>query len=161
MKEASMKHGILLLSLGLSACAGWMQRESSVEVSEVARSYQCNSQGPETRVSLMPDGAAVAAWQQQRGVEFDTARLPQGPFALVEMGERNSGGYGLAVSRLAGRRGDTLILRGTFVAPGADEVSTQAITTPCVLVSLPREGYATVEIVDQDGRLRGRAAAAP
>lgn len=157
-----MKYGILLLSLGLSACAGGLlQRESSAEVSEVARSSQCNSQGPETRISLLRDAAAVTAWQEQRGVNFNGARLPQGPFALVEMGERNSGGYGLAISRLAGRRSGDLILRGTFVAPGAGDMSTQAITSPCVLVSLPREGYDTVEIVDQDGRLRGSVAAAP
>ena len=157
-----MKYGILLLSLGLSACVGgWMKRESSVEVSEVARSYQCNSEGQETRISLLPDAAAVAGWQQQRGVDLGGERLPQGRFALVEMGERNSGGYGVAISRLAGRRGNTLILRGTFVAPGPNDMSTQAITSPCVLVSLPREGYETIEIVDQDGRLRGRVAAAP
>ncbi|WP_162932316.1 protease complex subunit PrcB family protein [Solimonas sp. K1W22B-7] len=157
-----MKYGILLLSLGLSACAGnWLSRESAVEISEVARSYQCNSGSPETRISLMADGATVAAWQQQRGVDFGEARLPQGPFALVEMGERNSGGYGLAISRLAGRRGDSLILRGTFVAPALGDITTEAITSPCVLISLPRDKYGSVEIIDQDGRLRGRVAAAP
>ena len=156
-----MKQWILLLSLGLSACASdWLSRESTVEVSEVARSQQCNSEGQETRLSLLPDPGAVAAWQQQRGVDLG-ARLPQGPFVLVEMGERNSGGYGIAISRLAGRRGDTLTLRGTFIAPAADDIATQAITSPCVLVSLPREGYGAVEIVDQDGRLRGRASLVP
>lgn len=156
-----MKQGIvLLLSLGLTACAtDWFKRESSVEVSEVGRSWQCNTPGPEARVSLLADGVAVAAWQQERGVDLGT--LPQGPFALVEMGERNSGGYGLAISRLAGRRGGTLILRGSFIAPGADDVVSQAISSPCVLVSLPREGYSAVEVVDQDGRVRGRASLGP
>lgn len=155
-----MKPWIVLVSLGLSACAGmpdWFSRENSVEVSEVARSYYCNSQGPDVRVTLMADVAAVEAWQQSHGTSLGDARLPQGPFALVEMGERNSGGYGLAISRLAGRRGDTLILRGTFIAPAADAITTQAISSPCVLVSLPREGYAAVEVIDQDGRVRGRS----
>ena len=159
-----MKQWILLLSLGLSACAGtsgWLSRESSAETSEVARSQQCNSEGPEARLTLLPDPGAVAAWQQQHGVDFGDARLPQGPFALVEMGERNTGGYGIAISRLAGRRGDTLTLRGTFIAPAADAMTTQAITSPCVLVSLPRDGYSTVEVIDQDGRRRGRVSLAP
>jgi len=159
-KEAGMKHWIALAGLALSACAGssdWFSRENAVDVSEVARSYQCNSEGPDSRLTLMPDLAAVEAWQQARGVSFGGVALPQGPFALIEMGERSSGGYGLAISRTAGRRGDTLILSGTFVAPAPDDITTQAITSPCVLVSLPRQGYAWVEVIDQDGRLRGRS----
>lgn len=155
-----MKHGITLAALALSACAGssdWFSRENAVDVSEVARSYHCNGEGPDVRLTLLPDLAAVEAWQQARGVSFGGVALPQGPFALVEMGERSSGGHGLAISRTAGRRGDTLILSATFVAPAAEDITTQAITTPCVLVSLPKQGYASVEVIDQDGRVRGRS----
>ncbi|HSW14884.1 MAG TPA: protease complex subunit PrcB family protein [Solimonas sp.] len=154
-----MNRWIAPAALLLAGCSGMptlFSKEYAIEVSEAARSGQCNTAGPESRVSLLADTAAVEAWQQEHGVSFGVA-LPQGPFALVEMGERNTGGYGLAISRLAGRRGDTLVLNGTFIAPAAEDMTTQAITSPCVLVSLPKQGYSQVEIIDQDGRVRGRS----
>jgi len=152
-----MRASIILagaLCAGCSLMPDWFNREPPVEVSEVARSSQCATPGADAQVTRLADAAAVQAWQQARGIEL--APLPRGPFALVEMGERPTGGYGFAISRIAGRRGDALVLHATFVAPRADDMTTQALTQPCVLVSIP-DGYSEILLLDQDGRQRARS----
>lgn len=130
----------------------WFSRENAVEVSEVRRSLHCNSESADAGVSLFADLDATRAWETARGLTLIGSQpLPPGPYAVIEMGQRNTGGYGLAVSRLAGRRGDVLILKATFIAPGPDRMVTQMLTSPCVLVSLPQAYYSAVEVIDQSG----------
>ena len=151
-----------VVALAVAGCASsggmsdWFSRENAVEVSELARSAQCNTASESAAIQRFADAASLMAWQQQRGVALVTGSLPQGPFALVEMGQRATGGYGLAISRLAGRRGDTLILKATFIAPPADAMSTEALTSPCVLVSLPADAGGSLELLDQAGNVRAR-----
>lgn len=158
-----MKKWFVLAGLAVAGCSSIsslpdrLSRENAEEVSELARSAQCNSASEAAAITRLPDLAAVLAWQQQRGVTLVSGELPQGPFALVEMGQRATGGYGLAISRLAGRRGGTLILRATFIAPPADAMVSQALTSPCVLVGLPPEAGTTLELLDQDGNVRARS----
>ncbi|HUP91125.1 MAG TPA: protease complex subunit PrcB family protein [Solimonas sp.] len=161
MKPDMKKLPILLVLLVLSGCAhmpdvtDWFSRENAVSVSEVRRAIICGTSGPEAQVTLFPDAAAVQAWELGRGLQMSAGTpLPATPFVLVEMGERSSAGYGLAVSRTAGRRGEDLILRATFLSPAPGRMTAQMITSPCVLVSIPQANYRAVEVIDQGGTLR-------
>lgn len=157
MKKTTLVLAALLSGCGTMADVGnWFDRERAVDVAEVRRAVVCGTSGADARVSLFPDAGAVRAWETSRGVQLGggTEALPDTPFALVEMGERNTAGYGLAVSRTAGKRGDAIILRATFLAPTAGRMLAQMVTSPCVLVSLPKTHYSAVELVDQDGRQR-------
>lgn len=136
-----------------------MSRGQSVEVLEVSRALDCGSEQPDTRIHRFASGEAYRSWAAARGLVLpQTADLPPARYALIELGQRPSGGYGLAVSRQADRRGVTLRLRATFIEPGPDAMVTQALTAPCALVRLPvgeeMQEEARIELYDQAGTLR-------
>jgi hypothetical protein len=135
---------------------------TQLEVREVGRSLYCNTEAADTAAYLFADAAAVQAWQASRGLNLVAAgALADAPHALVEMGQRPTGGYGLAVSRAAVLRGELLILSATFISPGPDRMVSQALTSPCVLVRLPPGRYSTVEVQDQAGAARATGKAMP
>lgn len=159
----------LSLTLLLAACSlsmptfkgidGLMFRGQGTEVLEVSRALDCGSEQPETRIHRFASAEAYRSWAAARGLVLpQTDDLTPARYALIELGQRPSGGYGLAVSRQADRRGDILRLRATFIEPGPDAMVTQALTAPCALVRLPvgeeaRE-EARIELYDQAGNLR-------
>jgi hypothetical protein len=154
----SMKSWLVgsLAALLLSGCASdlaWSLRfasEKPVDVRELARSQECGTQQEQSAVSMFVDTAEVRHWQESRGITLlDTDAMPAGPYALVEMGRHDTAGYGLAVSRKASIRKDLLVLKGTFVAPAADAVTAQVVTSPCVLMSLPPGFYRGVIVLNQ------------
>jgi hypothetical protein len=138
--------------------AKWFSRENAIAVEEVRRAQVCNTPTENAAVTLFPDLASAHAWEASRGVALiGDAPLPDGPYALVEMGTRNTGGYGVAVSRTAGRDGDRLILKATFIAPAAGRMVAEMISSPCALVSLPQAHYSEIWLIDQDGKRRARS----
>ena len=80
--------------------------------------------------------------------------LPAGQYLLVEMGRRGFAGYGMAVSRVARRKGDTLILRATFIEPRAGAEPSGEAVSPCSLIRLPDMAIDRVELVDEQGDRR-------
>ncbi len=129
-------------------------------VTEVARSLRCNAPDNISRVTLLADRVAVAQWQEQRGIQLQgNEAIAEAPHALVDVGQRSSGGYGLAITRKAVLHEDGhLYLRATFVEPAEGAVVTQEITSPCVLVKLPKGNIPFVRVYDQTDRLRADSA---
>lgn len=148
------------LSCALLAACGFRPEKifssyTAIEVREVGRSLQCNSPDERTRAHLLPDAQAVLQWQESRSLALaGPEMLAQGPYALVEMGLRPTGGYGLAISRAAVLRGDLVILNATFVSPAPGSLRTQALTSPCVLVALPAGRYRSIEVQEPTGVVR-------
>jgi hypothetical protein len=74
---------------------------------------------------------------------------------LLSMGQLATGGYGL---RLAEESLPVVSGAGTlrvdWIEPPPDAFVTQALTSPCLLVALPREGYDVLRVVDQNGQTR-------
>ncbi len=143
------------LLLGACGLRGWMSGSEATEVREVGRSQLCSAEGEEARVQIFDSPAAVIAWQERTGIRLAEFKdLEVGRHALIEMGRRHSGGYGLAVSREARVSGDRLMVYATFFAPAAGSMRAQMITSPCVLVYLPDGPYVGVEVYDQSGERR-------
>ncbi len=139
---------VSLALLGLSACAGVLRQPDEVDVAELRRLNVCGSESGAAAVTLLPDAEALRAWQQPRGIDLsDAGPLPRGPFAVVEHGARNTGGYGLAVSRQAYVDEEVLTLYASFLSPGS-ELRAAMPTSPCVLVALPSGSYRIVELLD-------------
>jgi hypothetical protein len=151
---------LLVLSCTVLAACGLRPERlfssyTDIEVREVARSLYCNTPGEDPVVQLLPDAQAVLDWQKARGVALaGSESVVQAPYAIVEMGGKPTGGYGLAVARSAVLRGELLILQATFVSPAQGSLRTQAASSPCVLVQLPRGRYRTVDVQDQAGTVR-------
>lgn len=129
-------------------------------VLEAARSLRCNAPDNISRVTLLKDLAAVRLWQASRGIQFgNDAALAAGFYALVDLGQRPSGGYGLAITRPAVLHEDGhLFLRATFVEPAAGTPASAEITSPCALVKLPAAAIQFVRVYDQSERLRADSA---
>ena len=148
----------LLASLLLSGCAsdlGWslmFATEKKLETHELARATVCGTTQEQTTVTLFTDASSVEHWQQSRGVHLlNTEAMPAGPYALVEMGHRDSAGYGLVISPRAGIRKEMLVLRSTIFTPAEGSVQAQLETSPCVLMALPAGFYRGVVVIDQSG----------
>lgn len=145
----------------LSACTsdlGWLLRfsgETPADVRELARSMQCGTPDEKSAVTVFADAKEFRQWQEQRGIKLiDSDAMPVGPYALVEMGSRPNAGFGLAISRKAGIRRDLIVLKGTFIAPTADAVTAQVVSSPCVLMGLPSGFYRGVVVFNQAGEIQ-------
>lgn len=74
---------------------------------------------------------------------------------LVEMGRRNTGGYRLSLVEPRLRLvGDRALVHVAWIDPGARAILTQVITSPCLLLEIPRAGFSSIQVVDQEGRVR-------
>lgn len=157
-----MKHvPFAALALLLSACGAvdsarrLVEPSADLRVQEVARSQHCSSVGDDSRVTLFRDVEALKAWETGRVSLSDGRNLADAPHVLIEMGQRKTGGYGLAVSRAARLSSSgRLTLTATYVEPSSAAFVTQALTAPCVLVRLPKHAYTSAEVLDQSGRQR-------
>ena len=158
MKFVMSAAAVSLLLAGCTSDLGWLLRfsgESPVEVRELARSIQCGTQSEKSSVSVFADAAELRQWQDQRGIKLiDGDAMPAGPYALIEMGQRPTGGYGVAISRKAGIRRDLVALKGTFISPAEGSSVAQVITSPCVLVSLPTGFNRGVVVFNQAGEIQ-------
>lgn len=143
--------------MALSACAVplWLQGSERLEAVELGAATICPSEGPDAWIEVLDNVEAVRDWQQRHGL--DLLKEPEGPgrrYALVGMGQRTTGGYGLAVSRAAHLAAGVLRLQATFVAPAAGGMRTQILTSPCALVRLPKGQWNAIAVYDQTGRER-------
>ncbi len=146
---------------GLSGCAatggvfsGWGAPDE-VEVREVRRALACGSTTETVLLTLFDGPTAYAQWEAQRGAQlYGDAVLPAGQYLLVEMGRRGFAGFGMAVSSVARRKGDTLVLRATFIEPGPGAEPGGEAVSPCALIRLPDMAIDRVELVDEQGDRR-------
>lgn len=149
--------GWVLVGAVLSGCAlrsPW-NRDQTVLVADAGVAINCPASGPEPWVREFPTLDAVRTWQVEQGLDLLTPGAEAGRYAVVGMGQRNTGGYGIAVSREATLAEQVLRLKATFVAPSGGGMTTQMFTSPCALVRLPRDAaWQTLQVYDQTGRLR-------
>ncbi|MFH7321321.1 protease complex subunit PrcB family protein [Desulfurivibrio sp. D14AmB] len=74
---------------------------------------------------------------------------------LIEMGQRPTGGYGLALAEpTAALEKGRLELRLDWQEPPPGLAQTQALTSPCLLLALPAGDYRQITIRDRQGRIR-------
>jgi hypothetical protein len=98
------------------------------------------------------------AWNQAYGASLEVPRLPAADLAretlvAVFLGPKPTGGYGLDVRATTFDGGD-LYVDVRERAPAADAIVTQAITSPWLLLRIPRGDVAAVWFRDAvDGRL--------
>jgi len=76
----------------------------------------------------------------------------------VFQGEQRTGGYAIRVSAIE-RRGDQILVRATFSAPGPGAIVTQALTSPAHVVSIAAAdatGLRDGVLLDETGTERAR-----
>ena len=69
---------------------------------------------------------------------------------------RPTSGYAVSLgsnTAKVGKRGD-LTLTVAWTEPSADSIQAQVITSPCLFVSVPKDDYPTIRVVDEAGSVR-------
>jgi len=74
---------------------------------------------------------------------------------IVAMGQKPTGGYGLELNReFAVISEDTAILRVSWIEPPEGAILPQIITSPCLVIILPKGPYSQIHLIDQNAHLR-------
>lgn len=74
---------------------------------------------------------------------------------VLQMGQRPTGGYALrlAQARMVVEDG-TAMVRIEWIEPPPGAFVTQALTSPCLVLAVPRGDYVRLKVVDQDDQIR-------
>lgn len=149
-------------ALLVAGCAQLQAGPGAVEVRELRALAVCNTSSGDAAISRLDDAEALRRWQAKRGIDLvGTAVLPAGPFAVVEHGARNTGGYALAIARYASVADGVLSLQASFIAPPGGALRSEQLSSPCALVQLPPGNYHALELLDGRGQRRALSTAAP
>jgi hypothetical protein len=74
---------------------------------------------------------------------------------FVSMGQKPTGGYLLdLVKPSVGIIADTAILHLEWFKPPPGAILPQVITSPCILLCLPKGDYSRIQVMDQTGRIK-------
>jgi hypothetical protein len=135
-------------------------REAPVEV--VRSSQTCGGEGEgfsarriasadELRTAL-PLTATIGG--PERSAEAAAPDFERDAVLLLSMGQRRTGGYALELARpVALVKGDVAGVQVLLREPPAGAVTAQVLTSPCLVVKLPREGLREVKIAGEDGKV--------
>ncbi|MFP4080526.1 MAG: protease complex subunit PrcB family protein [Ectothiorhodospira sp.] len=147
-----------LVMLGLTGCPGTTQLASPPPVHTLTSGAHCGREAEGPAVEVLADPASL-----ERALEQNGLRLPEGSrpdlgthwTLLIQQGRRPTLGHGVTLADpplVPGDDGDW-ILRVTAHAPPPKAAVGQALTSPCLLVALPRHGLQDpLRVQDQDGR---------
>ncbi len=126
-------------------------------------SQQCNSAGNGVKATLITGQEQLEAVYSQLQSNMLSAKHPvpkldftKESVLFVEMGQQRTGGYQLAFDsrRPIQVYPDHTRITVTWLEPDKDTVTTQMLTTPCLLVRFPSGDYPALQIFDQNGKQR-------
>ncbi|SFR52752.1 PrcB C-terminal [Marinobacter daqiaonensis] len=133
----------------ITACVGSdprQQDENTAEARQLSVASQCGFGGPD--LVYMDSRSRLEEVGSRRGVTL--APLEDHDFSaehllLVAAGRKPTGGYGIALdqSRL---HDDVLDISVRVSEPGANQMVTQALTSPCLLLAVPSRGWDRVRV---------------
>jgi len=101
------------------------------------------------RILIESKGRMLGQSPPTPAVDFDTEHV-----VTIQMGQKPTGGFGIELADPYARvgAGEALIrLRWNEPAPGA--IVTQILTSPCLIISLPKGAYEKIAITDENGKV--------
>ncbi len=128
----------------------------------VVAGHQCGGPSPAPSVQWIdgPDALNTAGSRNDE-IEAFVSRSPidwsRYGLVWIRMGQKPTGGFGLrlASSEALAEHG-AAIVKVQWLEPRKGDYVTQMITSPCMLLKLPRSGFKEIAVVDQSGRSRAR-----
>lgn len=150
-----------------TGCANGTPSTQPVTVKALYRSTQCGADHPEARAIYLPDAApfkgAVEKLRHARGgaaIKMPPVDFARNEALLVQMGQRPTAGYGLWPEQPVARlRGEVLEVVLDWQSPPPGAMVAQVLTSPCMLIAIPRTGYKTIRVLDAAGQVRASAPA--
>ena len=154
-----------LMALMLTACRSNGVAEAmpaKVEIALLTQSSQCWSDVVEPSVVWISGSEAYkAAYEQTRrhilgGADYLPAvDFTRSHVVAVYMGKYSTAGYQLELSVETAEINDhELTLFVSWVEPPVDALVAQVITSPCLLVSIPKGDYSAIRVRDAGGGIR-------
>jgi hypothetical protein len=172
MALAHRKRGYRLAALaaaGLAACQAGINSpagDSASEIITLASGTQCGRSTTAPAASWLDSADALQhAYQRMTRQSLDAPPLPpQTPdFAQygvlqVFMGQQSTGGYRLRLLHPRLEHSASLAtVRVEWLLPPPGALTPQVITSPCLLLAIPRGSYRSLTVTDQSGRARAVA----
>jgi hypothetical protein len=155
--------GLLCIAAAMAGCvAGGPAPSKSVPVHALYRHAQCGADYPESRAIILRDAdafkAAVEDLRRARGsvgINMPAVDFSRQAALLVQMGQKPTAGYGLWPEQPVARlRGDVLEVALDWQSPPPGAMLAQVVTSPCMLISIPRASYKTIHVLDATGQVR-------
>jgi hypothetical protein len=129
----------------------WAANQSSYATAQPQALYVSDADRLNTLTRANSNRAATAIFEQRR-VDWRHEAV-----VWLYMGNKNSGGYGL---RLASPEAvvshGIAVIKVQWREPSPGALVTQQITSPCLVLKLPKGPYEKIEIQDETGRVRAR-----
>lgn len=144
---------IVRTSTPAPANGGQTMNSGTVRLGEVARGTNASAESPSVIVARSAGEVRslyAVAYGRQGGTPALPGLAPGEALVGVFIGQRSTGGYGVRATG-AGVQGNTLNLRVELTAPGAGSITTQALTSPWVIVRVGGT-FSNVNVTDQSGR---------
>jgi hypothetical protein len=83
-------------------------------------------------------------------VDFDAEHV-----VTIQMGQKPTGGYGIELAEPHATLNDgEARIRLRWIEPAPGSIVTQILTSPCLIVSLPKGAYEKITITDENGSVR-------
>ena len=148
---------ILGAALALTACGQTNVQQTDAVV--LYQDIQCDSTTAEPTARWIQDqGGLELAYERLQGPRLGAPnKVPTVDFGefgvlLIEMGQEPTGGYALHTGEEGMTvEGATAILRIEWQTPEPGAIVTQILTSPCLMLAIPRGDYSRLVVLDQDG----------
>jgi hypothetical protein len=83
-------------------------------------------------------------------VDFDAEHV-----VTIQMGQKPTGGYGVELAEPdATLKDGEVLIRLRWIEPAPGSIVAQILTSPCLIVSLPKGAYEKITITDENGSVR-------
>jgi hypothetical protein len=157
---------LLVLYCSLFACmptpAADGTEDQRIPLRILAQDVLCGGNRPTPSVTLVADsGRLKRILIESRGrmlgqsppvpvVDFDAEHV-----VTIQMGQKPTGGYGIELAEPdATLKDGEALIRLRWVEPPPGSIVTQILTSPCLIVSLPKGAYEKITITDENGSVR-------
>jgi hypothetical protein len=157
---------LLFLCCGLWACipspAIFSAESPRIPVRILYQDDLCGGNRPTPSVTLVADsdqlkrilieskGRMLGQSLPSPAVDFDAEHV-----VTIQMGQKPTGGYGIELAEPdATLRDGEALIRLRWIEPAPGSIVTQILTSPCLIVSLPKGAYEKITITDENGSVR-------
>jgi hypothetical protein len=157
---------LLLLYCGLSACMHTPAVDGAeskpIPVRILYQDALCGGNRPTPSVTL------VAGTDQLKRIFIESKGRMLGPsppaplvdfdadhVVFIQMGQKPTGGYGIELAEPYATVNDgEALIRLRWIEPAPGSIVTQILTSPCLIISLPKGAYEKITITDENGDVR-------
>lgn len=157
---ATILMGILLMS-GCAPVIASSPSHRQIEVAVLHGGVQCGAMDKTPRAAWFdrPDQLNGSLLGRSVGASVDLPQWDPAVYGavLISMGTRPTGGYGIELASSTAKVEDGIaVIQVHWRQPSPDMFVAQVITSPCLLLKLPKTGIHTIHIQDQEGRIQAR-----